>query len=532
MPGEITLSGTTYQDLLASPGEMAEFDSLAIKSGIPSLQLMKSAGKALHAVLQNADLGFSDDSKVLVLCGPGNNGGDGFVLARELLLHGAEVECVLCSAEKYSKDLLTTLMEFSEAGGKIWCFGSDEHVMPAQSLALSYQQAAQLLSTSDVLIDALLGTGQKQAPRGSIKELLEQARTYSGGALVIAVDIPSGVNGDTGEVYEPCIQADATICLELVKRGLTQYPARSICGDIIAVSIGIDCSTGCEYQLNSLQNIPQLAVRNPASHKHEFGNVLVIGGSADMPGAPFLAGSAALRSGAGLVRVAVPRADLYPQIPAEIMLLSGVGKRGFFEPDDLDILLAGLGEADALVCGPGLGRHVETRNFLIHLLAFLENSDCALVLDADALNLIEHQEGISLPASSIMTPHPGEMARLLGISSAEVQRDRFSAARNLANKYQSTVVLKGASSVLHSGYQGAVNDTGNPYMATAGSGDVLCGVLAALLAQGMSPFESARAGVFLHGLAGDLAHSRTGAPLLASDIIQGLAEAFSSWIIE
>ncbi|NLF24775.1 MAG: NAD(P)H-hydrate dehydratase [Deltaproteobacteria bacterium] len=512
---------------LPSQAEMAAMDEATISAGVAALELMERAGRGVYETLA-LDLKTIETARISILCGPGNNGGDGLVVARYLREAGAEVKVVLSAARRFSPALDAQLDKFVAGGGSVHVFGQG---MEGRSLApIVTHELADLFKHSDLIVDALLGTGQKQAPRGSIAALVELLRASlsdTGSARVVAIDIPTGINADSGEVYDPCVRADQTISIELIKRGLLQYPAREYCGELKTVPIGINCEGQCEFELLTASALTLPVPRRPDAHKGEFGHVLVVGGSSRMPGAAALCAISALRAGAGLVTKTEFGSCFFPEIMLEPVEHCGLGYLGL---EAANQLIERASHATVLVLGPGMGRAPETGELLLRLL-----SECLLptVLDADGLNLLA-SSGSRLTSLKhvILTPHPGEAARLLGETTAEVQRDRYSAAARIAKQTSALVVLKGASSIVHDGTRGFVNPTGNPYMATAGSGDVLAGILAGLLAQRMSALEAAKTAVFLHGRAGDLAHAASKGNIIAGDIISYLGAAFESLRIE
>lgn len=502
---------------LPSPHEMAAYDERTIASGITSAALVERAGKAVADKLDDLFDDKLSSGAITFLCGPGNNGADGLVAARHLLAAGKNVHVFMPDFAKLSADCEAQRLNFTAAGGKM--------VRPEAAT----MRAA--LQRSKVTVDAVLGTGQESSPRGLVAELLSLYHAESprlAKRICVSVDVPTGVNSSTGEVYEGAFRADTTIAIELVKRGMLQFPAREQCGDIHCVSIGIDCGPPCEYQAFDGARAKLLPPRRGDSHKGNFGRVLVIGGSSAMPGAPTLAAFSALRSGAGLVRKAELSGGSVEHEHPEL-LLRQVSARDHFEEGSLAELEADLTEADCVVIGPGLGLHRDTATFVHVLCDYCSHNTIPVVVDADALTLIQepiNKKRLDLP-SAVLTPHPGEAARLLGCSVAEVQRDRYQSALVLHQRTQGVVILKGASSVIRGSEMGFVNTTGNPFMATAGSGDVLCGVVASLCALKLPLLESAACAAWIHGRAGDIAHARLQGPIVASDIIQCVPQALS-----
>jgi hydroxyethylthiazole kinase-like uncharacterized protein yjeF len=522
---------------LPSAAEMAALDHATISSGVPSQQLMERAGVAiLDACGSRFDLSTNSHHRALILCGPGNNGGDGLVIGRLLLERGVDVRLLLVGAAKYSADCVEQAGRFEGAGGKILIFGPNA-TGPAGCTpkSVSEPEVRDILRDSAVVVDALLGVGQRAAPHGGIKDLLEIVNSFIAGLRcgdqnrphILSVDLPTGIDCDTGQVFEPHITADTTVTIQLMKRGMLQSPAFEDCGEIIVVDIGIDTSGTCEYTLVTQVSLPSAPVRARDINKGAAGRVLIIGGSGSMLGAPILSALGALRSGSGHVfvtRPEIPVAGWVCSRPLEVIDLPIVESE--LSLKDLDVVLQRANQVDAVVIGPGLGQSPRTAEALIAILSRLRGLPSAVILDADALNVIARNQSCPLQNNWIVTPHPGEAARLMGTSISEIQRDRFSAARELSRRLGCVAVLKGASTVIYSGGRGWVNSSGNSWMATPGSGDVLAGVIGALAAQGMAPQEAAQRGVFLHGRAGDLAHAAHRGPILASEIAARLPEAF------
>lgn len=535
--------------------EMRDLDQHTIQNiGIPALSLMESAGKAIaEEVIQwnqttkqeQADIPSGEslsrvgeirsDEKLqvrdqkqhwLILIGKGNNGGDGLVVARYLQDAGIKVTLLYAQdpAEMTGDAAVQRdAAQQSEIYSAIW-----SQDWEAESHWQAYTG----------IVDALLGTGSKGEPRAPYDAIINAANRS--GKPIIAADIPSGLNADTGEVADTCIQASLTISLAFLKRGLVQYPGAAVAGDVVVRNIGIPRITAQRLGVNThlvtqevlehvLEVDPERA-RAVDGHKGTYGHVLIVGGSMNMSGAGLLASRAALRIGSGLVTWALPQA-LLPHIAGhvpELMLAPAVeGAEGKWERSSAESILNLAEKCDVLAIGPGLGRFQQDGDWLQTL---WEKTDQPLVLDADGLNMIAEADGLSTwqqrKADTVLTPHPGEMARLAGMSTPEVQRDRIGIAREFAMKHHITLVLKGARTVIASS-DGIVyvNTTGHPGMATGGSGDALTGIIAGLLAQGLSGIQAATFGVHLHGHAGEVAaNQRIGNPasLLAGDLIESL----------
>ena len=524
----ISLADTPHGKFLPSQEEMRAFDRNTIASGVSSQELMERAGHTIFVELKERfSFELYSNGRVLVLAGPGNNGGDGLVIARHLKAHGYEVTVVLATHQDYSLELIEQVNNFISEEGIVHQFPSVGSELAGKKLELMTAEDLRMrVSECGLVVDALLGTGQRASPRGAIGELLFEVhaslKALEVRPKVVAVDIPTAVNADTGLVYEGAIAADLTIAIELIKRGLLQYPARSYCGEIWAVPIGLLCSQAT-FSLTPIDILAPLNTRALVSHKGNYGSVLVIGGSEDLPGAPVLAARAALRSGAGIVVASHLRGVNYVGHFPELMLLHTQDTSRYYSEKDCALIEENIARFDCLVLGPGLGTERETRAFVRRVIELASAAKKPLIIDADALNCLAQLrvsgEVVSCPGT-IMTPHPGEMARLLGVTISEVQSDRYNAALKLAKNFACTVVLKGAMSVIVEGNHGLVNTTGNPWLAVPGSGDVLTGIVAALIGQGFSLFDAAAAGVALHGKAGDLLAQRGAVPCLASEIAE------------
>ncbi|MBI2915204.1 MAG: NAD(P)H-hydrate dehydratase [Firmicutes bacterium] len=506
--------------------EMRELDRrCADDFGISGLMLMENAGVAVAR--QGARmLGNVQGRKIYVFAGTGNNGGDGFVAARHLSNWGARVRVFLAGEEESVKgDAATNLAILKRMG--IDLMSADEGSLPRIRLAAGI---------ADLTIDSILGTGARGEPRGLIPALIESMNQNSG--PVLSVDLPSGLDADSGSTGAYCVRATATVTLGAPKLGTVLYPGASYTGDLYVADIGIPLSLPA--QLSGVKLITgelvrgALRPRSPASHKGTFGHVLVVGGSRGMMGAPVLAARAALRIGAGLVTSAVPQSL---QGVASAALTEGMtlglpqGEDGWLKLASGEEVLAAAAKTSVLAVGPGLGRDPGAAAMVCSVVAA---APVPCVVDADGISalaerpeLAEERRSGEVKCPLVLTPHPGEMARLLGTSVEEVQKDRLAAARTASQLWEATVILKGARSVVCSPTGDLhINLTGNPGMATAGSGDVLTGTVAGLVAQGLPPEEAGIAGAYLHGLAGDMAAGDRGeAGLLAGDIIEQLPQA-------
>lgn len=515
--------------------EMYRLDRLAMeKYGVPSLTLMENAGRGVFEFLKRKipDLKLK---KIIVVAGKGNNGGDGFVVARHLLEAGAKVRVFTLAQEKEIRgEAAVQMARYREKGGEVRVLGPE--VAGEAPWRTPFEDA-------DLLIDAIFGigfSGKVSAETGEIIEAMNRSQKK-----ILAIDLPSGLSADSGKALGPTVRATWTVTLENPKTGLVHSEAADFVGELEVVKIGIpheayDDLAPKIHWMTGREMRPLITPRKKTAHKGDFGHLLLVGGSSTKPGAILLAGRAALRAGAGLVTVALPD-KAFKKIPSategggeflELMYeplpstFSGTLSRKASKK--LERLLEGK---SAVAVGPGMGVNADTTAIVKRQLR-----ECVVptVFDADALNSITGVKGWqALPDQEIIfTPHPGEMGRLIGATSSRVQQDRLSIARDFAEKHGVSVVLKGFRTLtaLPTG-EVFINSTGNPGMATAGMGDVLTGVIGSLLAQGMRPEKAAAAGVYLHGRAGDRVAERLGdRGLLASDVIEELPQVFKEFL--
>jgi len=516
---------------LVTAAEMRELDRAAIEGRkIPSLRLMENAGNAVAREMERR-FGSLRGKTVTIVSGKGQNGGDGLVVARLLRQKGCKARVALLTAPSALKgDAATNLKRFQRAGGRCHAIDTDANLTAVLS---------PLLQTSDLLVDAIFGTGLNAPVKGVAASAIDLMNASS--RPIVAIDLPSGLDADTGTVLGTAVTATLTVTLARPKRGLYLGVGPNYAGVICVADIGIPADLIATAKipvtlLDAASIRSLLPVRHRAAHKGTFGHAGLIAGSAGKTGAAAMAAMAALRIGAGLVTVATPRsvsdvleaklleAMIFPVPETEARTLS---------KQALESLRSFAADKTALAIGPGIGTHPDTQTLVHNLLVEVNKP---MVLDADGINaLAGHREMLSRAGGPlVLTPHPGEMARLLGITSAEVQRDRLGVAARLAREQHVCVVLKGAGTIV-AGPDGrlAVNSTGNPGMATAGTGDVLTGIITGLLAQGLSAWDAACAGVYLHGLAGDLAASEQGEMgLIAGDVIQAIPWALQGVLTE
>lgn len=482
--------------------EMREVDRRAVASGIASSTLMENAGAALAAALLEEPGGLRD-RRVRILCGKGNNGGDGLVAARHLARRNVVAETVLLGdPADLREDARANHDRLSSLGGTIHVVRTDDD-----------WGAIAARPVPDLVVDAMLGTGIRGGARGRIATAIET--TLAQGSRVVAVDVPSGLDADRADVPGLALPAARTLTLCRPKVALVLGPAAELAGALRVLPIGIPDAivreSGARLAWICGEWVaPLLPARARDTHKGTYGHLLVVAGSRDRSGAAVLAARAALRGGAGLVTVACPAA-------VQDRIAIGV-------PEAMTTPLASRTLPDvgatATAIGPGLGAGPQR---LAAIDATLDRLEGPAVLDADALTALA-TSGRRAGARKILTPHPGEAGRLLGVSTADVQADRVHAARRIADTHGAVCVLKGHRTIVaNPDGRLAVSTAGNPGMATAGTGDVLTGVVGALLAGGLPPYEAACAAVWLHARAGDAAAARRGeGGLVAGDLIDEL----------
>ena len=492
-------------DHVATVAEMRALERAAIESGLTEAQLMDDAGAAIAAGIVRASSPLPGQ-KVLVLVGPGNNGGDGLVIARHLARVGASVDIVLARPRPDDRNLDLALA----AWGRVHEFAEIRLPIIARNV--------------DMIVDCLLGIGSRPPLQGVLLEMLQQIAGIQ--AFRVACDVPTGIDADTGVADTEAFAADLTVSAGPVKLGCLTYPARAVSGHIVATEIGIP-STALDALPGRLIASDSLALLMPErpldAHKGTYGRVLVIAGSARFRGAATLTCSGALRSGAGYVTLAA----IEPVVAATAALTPGVT----FEPlpEDGGViakqaaphLVELVNTTAATVLGPGLDRTDGTSVLIREVLAGAA-ANSRLIIDADALNALAPLDDsiAESEAECVLTPHPGELARLLGSNAGTVNADRLTAAREGANRSGNVLLLKGAGTVIATpGGEYAIAPQIAPALATAGSGDVLAGIIGSLLAQGMDPFPAASAGVLIHNRAGMAAAEEIGAAgVIAEDL--------------
>ncbi len=508
---------------LVTGAQMARIDRGAIERGVSGVQLMECAGRGGARVLGDLVNGFPG-KRIVVLCGKGNNGGDGFVIADLAASAGASVSAFLLASEDQVRGDARHHLDRARKNGLEIAEIRDSNDLGRISHALSGASAA---------VDALLGTGIRGGPRGLVAGAIETLRDVS--CPILAVDVPSGLDADTGRTDGPCAGATCTVTFGQPKVGQLFYPGRALCGTLYCVDIGlpqaaVDAENVNVQLIAAHGGAPLLPRRSPDAHKGDCGRVVILAGSMGFTGAAALSAQGALRSGAGLVRVGVPESlnDILEVKLTEAMThpLPEVRK-----PRCLALRARGeiqrlVADADCVALGPGLGTHRETVQLVRRI---VHDIQAPLVLDADGINaLAGAADNLKMRAApTVVTPHPGEFARLTGLGHEAIRSDPIGSAQTLAGEADVIVILKGAPTVVAvPGGRTYVNPSGNAGMASGGSGDVLTGILAALLGQGMDPETAACLGVYVHGLAGDLCAERScEAGLIAGDIAAALPRA-------
>lgn len=504
---------------VVSAAEMRAIDAATIDGiGLPGAVLMENAGRAVADAVVEELAG--QGGAVAVVAGAGNNGGDGYVVARVLRARGIEALVYLAARRgEVRGDAQLHLAAYEQTGGM------------ATSIAEPGELAEhrEAIESAPVMVDALFGTGLARQVTGHLAEVIEVMNRSRG--RVVAVDVPSGLSADLGVPLGSAVRAHRTVTMAFLKVGIAVAPGMACAGRVAVAEIGIPVELAQAHGIRlAVLEASDLAgsLRRPQllDHKNRRGHVLVVAGSPGKRGAGRLSAWAALRAGAGLCTLASDGGELAAPDPIMTAPLDAEA------PDAADRLAALAGGKAAVAIGPGMAPGPGGRGLVR---AALERLEVPMVLDADALN---HLAGEAAAIASarvpvVITPHPGEAARLLGTSAGEVEADRVAAARALAELTRAVVVLKGAGTLVCDGAVGdgfvTINPTGGPALATAGSGDVLTGVVAALVGQGLEAGEAARAAVYLHGLAGDLAASRIGqVGVTASDVLESVPAAYSN----
>ena len=503
--------------------QMRQIEQECAKVGLPTSVLMETAGKAVAEAVGQI-LGTIDQQHILILIGPGNNGGDGLVAARHLHDWGARVSLCLFGQRpsddqnlKLARERGITCIEAAQNGN----LGSFEELLS--------------LTTTSAVIDALFGTGKSRPLQGIFREALEKVngvKKKRSSLRIIALDLPSGLNADTGAVDSACLYADNTITLGFPKPSLFNFPGAERAGKIIIADIGIPSSLAerVTTELITDEWAKSVLPKRPLeANKGSFGRVLVVAGSINYIGAAYLACSGAMRVGAGLVTLATAtslQSILASKLTETTYLPLPESHPGIISPQAAKLIHQQFDHYDVLLLGCGLGQSQSVIKFIKSTLFESKLAPSSLVLDADALNTLAETPNWwqQLPDDAILTPHPGEMARLTKLSVDEIQSDRIDTAKKVALAWHKTVVLKGAYTVIAApDGQVRVSPIANPGLASAGTGDVLTGAIAGLVAQGLSLFDAAACGVYLHGKAGEMVKVKLGdAGMIATDLLPAL----------
>ncbi len=507
---------------LITAEQMQAIDRNAIESlGIPGVVLMENAGRAAAEEILN-DIHELFPGPILVLAGRGNNGGDGYVIARILADRGWQVRTlVLADENRIVDDAALMLQVLKQLSGEIRFIDSQT------SLTEEFSAVDPLL-----IVDALLGTGLSSETTGLYRMAIDLVKQSP--AQVVAVDIPSGVNGSDGRVMGAAVEADLTLCFDSAKVGHGSRPGADYVGELRVLEIGIPRAARpkvdfCCDLIDESIACGLLPPRPMTGHKGSFGHLGVVAGSTGMSGAAALCSEAGLRSGAGLVTLACP-ADLHAILEVkltEVMTQPLIGQQDHLISDNCDQILVLSRKFQSLVLGPGLGQSPQTFDAVRSLVA---SCHCPLVIDADALNALVGALDV-LPGSAdsppVLTPHPGEFSRLTGVPIAAIEADRFRLARQFAIENRVVLLLKGARTLIADpDGRVRINNSGNAGLATGGSGDVLSGLIGGLLAQGLSPFDAASLGAWLHGASADLLADENGcAGLIAGDLLKTIPVA-------
>jgi ADP-dependent NAD(P)H-hydrate dehydratase / NAD(P)H-hydrate epimerase len=480
---------------LVPAAKMQELDRVTIEEiGIPGPVLMEVAGRGCAEAVEEL-LPIGPGGRVAVVCGKGNNGGDGYVAARHLRNLGHQVDVfLLAKADSLAGDAQLNYQILTKLGGKVSSIGRAEQLAEID------------FDSYHVILDAIFGTGLSSDVRSLHAKAIEAINKSQ--AAVVAVDMPSGISSDTGSVMGVAVRAERTVTFAHLKPGQLIFPGAKYCGDLSLVDIGIPPDLaphgpGSTWLLTDEDIAPRLGRREADAHKGRFGHLVVVAGSPAMPGAAGLCCRSAVTAGAGLVTLAADQAVLERVVVGPVEFMSTAATK-------FDQVAEFCRGKHALAIGPGLGGSKETAELVRRLVAEI---DLPMVVDAEALNHLAGHLDLLNKASAprVLTPHPGEMARLLDCTTAEVQADRLAAARQIAGQYKCIVVLKGAGSIVADPDRTAyVVPTGNPGMASGGTGDVLTGIISSFITQGMAASDAACVGAYVHGRSGDLVSESDG----------------------
>ena len=523
---------------VVTAAEMRQIDQDTIEGiGIPGIVLMETAGSAIVRAIEQH---YPTYQRIGIFAGKGNNGGDGIVIARQLAHVGRDVHLFLVSSsDSFTGEAQINLQIVKRLTASFGLQAAPKGGLQIEEILTGTVPTT--LASCELLVDAILGTGLRGTVRDPIATIINAINRLP--TPVLSVDLPSGLDADTGHPLGTCIQADRTVTIGLPKRGLLMHPGAELTGKLEIADIGFPAQVvdaqDIKVNWTSATHAAQWMPPRPlSSHKGSYGRVLVVAGSTGMTGAAALASEAALRAGAGLVTLATPK-HLNPILEGllpEVMTLplSETDAGSLAVSATSAILEFAEKTKSILAIGPGLSQHPETVSLVHHLIR--ENRehglDLRMVIDADGLNALAHdRETLSLLNSEVvLTPHPGEMARLTNTAVPTLEKDRIRTVQQFASEHGVTLVFKGAPTVTGTSNGNLwVNSTGNPGMATGGMGDVLTGIIAGLMAQGISSESAAALGVYLHGLAGDIVAETSGMQgLIASDVLKTVPQAISS----
>ncbi|HOO55227.1 MAG TPA: NAD(P)H-hydrate dehydratase [bacterium] len=492
---------------LLTAAQMRELDRKAIEdTGIPGVVLMENASRGLFKIIEN-EIGALEGLKALIICGKGNNGGDGFAVARHLHNAGAMPQVVIAAKRAGIKGDAETNMKICEKMKiPMTCFTDPKRMSGLRKM----------IRESDIIVDALLGTGV----RGPVSPFFLKVVNLINRAdvPVFAVDVPSGIQVDDGCVYNGAVNADHTVTFGAAKIGLFVHPAADHTGNVYVVDIGIpreylDAESSAVNLTTAGYVRANLKKISESAHKGDCGKILLVGGSRGMSGSIVLAGSAALKAGVGLAYMAVPGCIggvVDKKLVEGITLFQKEDAAGRIDKSAYESIIEKAADVDVVAIGPGMGTGALTSDLVLKL---VENCRKPMLIDADGLNCLARDPEVlkTVKVPVLITPHPGEMARLLKTSIKKVQEKRLETAANFASEYGVHVILKGANSIIAAPDGNVmINPTGNSGMATAGSGDVLCGIAGAFLAEGTLVFPAAVCAAFVHGLAGDITRDKYG----------------------
>ncbi|MCR4925174.1 MAG: NAD(P)H-hydrate dehydratase [Clostridiales bacterium] len=490
--------------IILTAEQIRRVEQNAVDNGMDFLRLMENAGAASARYIRErvASMSKTDISNITVtiVSGKGKNGGDGFVIARKLCENGMKVNVILADSIANEGDAGEMFERLDGMPVNIFRY------------ALEKEKVFEIISKSNVLVDCVFGIGFRGTPTEEMSKLFVAMSSNKG--YKVAIDVPSGVNCDTGEVEGEAVMVNETIAISTLKPAHVLVPASLYCGNTAVVRIGIpeeiiksiDSKLCCADKNEISSNFKE---RNPLSNKGDYGRVLSICGSTNMPGAAVLAANGAVNSGAGLVTAVFPEkaySAISSKLTEPLLLPLDTNRFGTLSKGAAPMILSAMEKASVILIGCGIGVNEDTREIVTKVLL---NAKCPVVIDADGLNIISENIDIlkQVKVDVVLTPHPGEMSRLMGVSVDEIQAKRTEYAQRLAYRYPVTVVLKGANTIItkYDKNRVYINTTGNPGMARGGSGDLLAGIIASFIAQGIKPFNAAYCGAYVHGLAGDKA---------------------------